>query len=87
MEKFNSYWPVYKNLEDETLEVAKYNQFDDDQLDVYSMKIADLLVRCAVEIESLSKELYWSNGGQKQYDLNGNERKLYFDTDCIKLHT
>lgn len=85
MEKFNSYWPVYKNLEDETLEVAKYIQFDDDQLDVYSMKIADLLVRCAVEIESLSKELYWSNGGQKQYDLNGNERKLYFDTDCIKL--
>ena len=67
--------------------MAKYNQFDDDQLDVYSMKIADLLVRCAVEIESLSKELYWSNGGQKQYDLNGNERKLYFDTDCIKLHT
>ena len=52
MEKFNSYWPVYKNLEDEMLEVAKYNQFDDDQLDVYSMKIADLLVRCAVEIES-----------------------------------
>lgn len=41
------------------------------------MHIADLLVRSAVEIEALSKELYWGNGGTKQYDDNGKERDLF----------
>ena len=58
--EFNNYWPVYKNLEEETLELTKYIQFTDDQLSVYSMHIADLLVRCAMEIEALSKELFLS---------------------------
>lgn len=81
---FNPYWSVYKNLEDETIELTKYIQFDDNQTSVYSMRIADLLVRCAMEIEALSKELYWMNGGEKQFDNEGKERDLYFDTDCIK---
>lgn len=81
---FNNYWPVYKNLEEETVELTKYIQFTDDQLTVYSMHIADLLVRCAMEIESLSKELYWKNGGIKVYNDNGTERQLYFDTDCLE---
>ena len=80
---FNNYWPVYKNLEEETIELTKYIQFTDDQLSVYSMHIADLLVRCAMEIEALSKELYWVNGGVKVYDEAGAERQLYFDTDCL----
>lgn len=83
MSTFNYYWPVYKNLEEEALELTKYIQFTDDQLNVYSMHIADLLVRSAVEIEALSKELYWENGGTKQFDNNGKERDLFFDTDCI----
>lgn len=82
--EFNNYWPVYKNLEEETLELTKYIQFTDDQLSVYSMHIADLLVRCAMEIEALSKELYWANGGLKVYDNMGVERQLYFDTDCLE---
>ncbi len=82
--EFNNYWPVYKNLEEETLELTKYIQFTDDQLSVYSMHIADLLVRCAMEIEALSKELYWINNGTKVYDDLGAERQLFFDTDCLK---
>ena len=47
------------------------------------MHIADLLVRCAMEIEALSKELYWENGGTKVYDDLGVEPQLFFDTDCL----
>ncbi len=28
--EFNNYWPVYKNLEEETLELTKYIHFTDD---------------------------------------------------------
>lgn len=56
--KLNLYWPVYKNLEREVLKLADSIHFSDDQLEVYSMSIADLIVRCAVEIEAISKELY-----------------------------
>lgn len=84
MAEYNLYWSVYKNLEKEVLELSKYVHLDDFQLNVYSMHIANLIVRCAVEIESLVKELYWINGGSKVYDEEtGKERDLYFDTDCL----
>lgn len=51
------------------------------QLDTYSSYIADLLVRCCVEIEAISKELYFDNGGTKAR----GSTDLYFDTDCIAL--
>ncbi|MDE6649167.1 MAG: hypothetical protein K2K45_04485 [Muribaculaceae bacterium] len=44
------------------------------------MKIAELLIRTVVEIESLAKNLYFSNGGSKPDD-----KDLYFDTDCMAL--
>ncbi len=84
MKKFNNYWPVYKNLEEETLHLSKYIQFSDDQLTVYSMHIADLIMRIAVEIEDISKELYKDNNGPELLDENGNPRNLFFDTDCIQ---
>jgi hypothetical protein len=52
------YWAVYKNIEREILHLAELIHFDDNQLSVYSVRIADLLVRCVVEIESLIKELH-----------------------------
>ena len=82
----NLYWPVYKNLEKEFLDLANYIHISDDQTDIYSMHIADLIVRCAVEIEALSKELYHSLGGNMTpTDESGNVRDLYFDTDCLDL--
>jgi hypothetical protein len=46
-------------------------------LSVYSNSITDLILRAANEIESISKELYKTNGGDKLGDLK-------FDEDAIK---
>jgi hypothetical protein len=84
--KDNLYWAVYKNLEKELLELSYQIHIDDKQLDVYSVKIAELLLRCSVEIESIAKDLYEQEGG----NMNpiGDDKKprdLYFDTDCMNL--
>lgn len=82
----NLYWPVYKNLEKELLDLAGYVHFSDDQLGVYSTFIADLIMRCSVEIEALSKELYCMlDGDMSPTDPQGNTRDLYFDTDCLEI--
>jgi len=78
--KNNIYWSIYKNLEREIIDLANLVHFDDKQLTVYSIKISELLIRTVVEIESISKELYFMNGGTKPDDS-----KLFFDTDCIDL--
>jgi hypothetical protein len=59
----NIFWPVYQNLENEFNSLMFNIHIDDDQLKVYSSKISDLILRAAIEIESLSKELYFKNGG------------------------
>lgn len=72
MNQPNLYWSVYKNLEKEFLHLAEYIHFADDQTKVYSMHIADLIVRCAIEIESIAKELYLNLGGNPSpIDSNG----------------
>ena len=76
----NLYWSVYKNLEKELIELSNHIHIDDKQLNVYSMKIAELLLRTVVEVESLAKELYLCNGGSK-----GDDKDLYFDTDCLEF--
>lgn len=81
----NLYWPIYKNLEKNLLELSQFIHFSDDQESVYSLYISDLLIRTAVEIEAISKELYKLTGGNmKPVDDSGKERTLYFDTDCIQ---
>lgn len=73
------YWQVYKNLEKEFLQLAGSIHIDDKQLEVYSMKIADLLIRTVIEIEAIAKELYLSNAGTVFPD-----EEMYFDTVCMK---
>lgn len=75
----NLYWSVYQNLEKELIELSNHIHIDDKQLKVYSMKIAELLIRTCVEIESIAKELYSLNDGGKKLE------KVFFDTDCL-LH-
>lgn len=77
----NLYWNVYRGLERELLELADVIHIDDRQLEVYSVKIAELLLRTSVEIEAISKELYFREGGTKMQE--GSD--LYFDTDCLAL--
>lgn len=77
--KTNLFWQVYRNLEREFLTLTEFIHIDDHQLEnVYSMRIADLLLRTVVEIESISKHLYLQNGGPKT-----EPKKIYFDTDCM----
>jgi len=72
------YFTIYKNIEKEVIELSNNIFFDDNQLDVYSINISDLILRCAVEIENISKELY--------FKLDGEEKRgLKYDYDCIKL--
>lgn len=85
------------NLEKEAIDLSKYvyitdevsvnlngsviNQTVKSQLETFSPYIADLLVRCCIQIESISKEIYFENGGQKNRDDNN----IFFDEDCLKL--
>ncbi len=75
----NLYWPIYKSLEKEVIELSNQIHFDDQQLTIYSVKISELLIRCSVEIEAISKELYSKLGGSK------TSNDLFFDTDCLQL--
>lgn len=51
------------------------------QLETFSPYLADLLIRCCVQIEAVSKELYYDNGGTKKRGDNS----IFFDEDCLKL--
>ena len=72
------YWQVFKNLEREFQELADTIYINDAQQEVYSMKIADLLIRTVIEIEALAKELYLANEGPVLPDED-----MYFDTVCM----
>lgn len=97
MNKSDIFWQTYLNLEKEVIEVSRYifitdeitvrkdgaetTQAYDAQLNTFSPHLADLLVRCCVQIEAISKELYHANGGTKPR----GDKTLFFDEDCLKL--
>ena len=97
MDRAQLFWQTYLNLEKELLEVAKYIYVTDEitihsgdslasvpcksQLETFSPHIADLLIRTCVEIEAISKELYYNFGGPKAR----GDKDIYFDEDCLKL--
>ena len=97
MKKTDIFWQTYLNLEKEAIELSKYIFFTDEilvngkngvvtqscnsQLETFSPYIADLLVRCCVQIEAISKELYFDNGGNK----TRGDSSILFDEDCLKL--
>lgn len=90
----NLYWNVYRSLERELLDIADTIHIDDKQLSTYSTRIANLLVRTVIEIESISKELYFREGGKwppkendKGSDEGSNPDRPYplFDIDCLKF--
>lgn len=97
MKKSDIFWQTYLNLEKEAIEVSKYIFFTDEvlvngnggiiaqscntQLETFSPHIADLLVSCCVQIEAISKELYFDNGGTK----SRGDSTIFFDEDCLKL--
>lgn len=96
MKKSDLFWQTYLNLEKELIEISKYIYITDvktvnengtyveqtcnTQLETFSSHIADMLVRCCVQIEALSKELYYDLGGDKPRGDNS----IFFDEDCLK---
>ena len=96
MNKSQIFWGAYKNLEESVIEVSKFIYITDEkivngkegviiercntQLETFSPYIADLLVQVCVQIEAISKELYFENGGEKPSE----ENSLHFDEDCLK---
>ena len=96
MKKSDIFWQTYLNLEKEVIELSKYIFVTDEitkiengvetvcscksQLETFSPHIADLLVRCCVQIEAISKELYHDIGGTKPRGSN----TIFFDEDCLK---
>lgn len=97
MKKSDIFWQTYLNLEKELIEVSKFIFITDvklvkhngveveetcnAQLETFSPHLADLLIRCCVQIEAISKELYYENGGEKPRGDN----TILFDEDCLKL--
>lgn len=97
MNKSEIFWQTYLNLEKELIEVSKYIFVTDEviknkngvavtencktQLETFSPYIADLLVRTCVQIEAVSKELYFDNGGEKPR----GDKDLQFDVEGLKL--
>ena len=78
---------VYQRIENEVISLINSIFFDDKQKDVYSLAIGDIIIRCVVDIEAISKELYIQLGGNPNPidSKTGEKRDLYFDTDCIQL--
>ena len=97
MKKSDIFWQTYINLEKEVVEMSKYIFITDEktiiknglevvescstQLLTFSPHIADLLIRCCVQIEAISKELYYYLNGEK----TRGDSTIKFDEDCLKL--
>jgi hypothetical protein len=79
----NTYWAVYKNLEKEINDLTYVIQFNDAQLLVYSNKIADLLVCCAIQIEALFLAL---SGKNKIGDaISDIASRWNIENKCVKI--
>lgn len=81
----NLFFPIYQQLERELLELSYFITFDYKQLNVYSTKIADMLLRTVSEIENISKELC-KKENIKFYDTKKHIRQMiYFNEYFQKL--
>jgi hypothetical protein len=74
----NVYWPVFQNLEQIAARLTRDIHICDEQLDVYSSSITDLILRAVAEIESISKSLYKRHNGPK-------EGQIRFDHEALKF--
>ena len=56
--KIYYYKTIYEEIEEEIIFLTKSILFCDEQLNVYSSKIASLILRCGAEVEALYKDIY-----------------------------
>ncbi len=79
----NLFWPIYKKIENEFKELSFYISFDKKQLDVYSLKIADLILRTVSECENIAKEICIKNNIHFK-NSKGQKREKVFFSEYIK---
>ena len=53
-----AYWNSYRLLESQLLRLSHSICFDDEQVNVYSSELADIINSACVKIESLAKDIY-----------------------------
>lgn len=58
IDKIYYYKTIYNEIEDEIISLTQNILFCDDQMKVFSSKIANLILRCGAEIETLFKDIY-----------------------------
>ncbi|MBB1489370.1 hypothetical protein [Oceanospirillum sediminis] len=72
------FWPIYSQIEKEFIEVSYCINIDCHQLNVYSIKIADLILRTVSECENIAKAIC-KREGSEFLDKKGNPiRRTYF---------
>lgn len=54
----NIHWPTYLAIEQEVLDLAYNINFDDKQIRVYSLRMADLIIKISSELESVANDIY-----------------------------
>lgn len=54
----NQYWPIYRRIERSVDQITHSIHVCDNQMDVYSSEIADLIIRIGAEVEAISKAIY-----------------------------
>lgn len=72
----NNYQEKYLQLEEEVLQMKKYLTFNDEQINVHSAAMGDLILLISAQIESIAKEMY--------KDVTGDDSRKKFDYDCIE---
>ena len=96
MKKQDLFWQTYLNLEKSLIDLSRIIYITDvkvtnqdgteveqpysSQLETFSPYISDLLVQTCVQIEAVSKELYYNLGGAKPR----GDSSIFFDEDCLK---
>lgn len=75
------YWQSYKEIEEQILLLSRSIEFDDDNFDggVHSVRIANLILQCAANVESVLKDIYIKECSEGEKHRRG----LYYDYDCL----
>ncbi|CEF52270.1 hypothetical protein LGMT14_02197 [Lactococcus garvieae] len=76
MEKERLFFQIYQSLENELLEMTDYIHFSDKNLDVYSVKLANFILRANVECESVLKELFKKTDYYESLSEKDKKKKL-----------
>jgi len=83
--KKNLFWPIYQKIENEFKDLSYFISIDNNQLDVYSIKIADLILRTVSESECIAKELCKKNNIEFKNSDGAISDKVIFQEYIEKL--